>query len=86
MVAKFSFPFFYKKFFCFIEIGTNTDCVCVCVCSHSVMPNSLQPRGTVACQVPLSMRFPQARMLEWVAISFSTNTDQESIETQEMLV
>ena len=27
---------------------------------------------TVACQAPLSMGFSQARILEWVAISFSS--------------
>ena len=37
--------------------------------SHSVMSNSMTP-CTVACQAPLFMDF-QARILEWVAISFS---------------
>ena len=42
--------------------------VCVCVCVCSVMSNSLQPH--VACQTPVHGIF-QARILEWVAISFS---------------
>ena len=29
------------------------------------------PPSTAACQAPLSMGFPQASILEWVAISFS---------------
>ena len=28
------------------------------------------PMNCVACQAPLSMGFPQAKILEWVAISF----------------
>ena len=40
--------------------------------SHQVVSNSLQPcRRAVACQAPLSMEILQARILEWVAISFS---------------
>ena len=40
----------------------HTVCVCVCVCvsvvcTHSIMSDSLQPHGLVACQAPLSMRF-----------------------------
>ena len=39
--------------------------------SHSVMSESFVTPWTVACQVPLSMGLSQARILEWVAISFS---------------
>ena len=38
--------------------------------SHSIVPGSVTP-WTVAHQAPLSMGFPQARILEWVAISYS---------------
>ena len=49
-------------------------CVCVCVCvrfqllSHVLL--SATPQA-VACQVLLSKEFFQARILEWVAISYS---------------
>ena len=44
---------------------------CVCV-NHSVMSNSLWPHGLyVVLQTPLSMGILQARILKWVAISFS---------------
>ena len=33
---------------------------------------------TVACQAPLSMGFFQARILEWIAISFSTGIETRS--------
>ena len=36
---------------------------------------------TVACQAPLSMRFPQAKILEWVAISFSRASSRTGIKT-----
>ena len=42
----------------------------VVVLNHSVITNSVTP-WTVAHQVPPSVRFSQARILEWVAISFS---------------
>ena len=41
--------------------------------SPQVMRDSETP-WTVACQAPLSMGFLQARILEWVAISFSKTT------------
>ena len=41
--------------------------------SPHVMCDSVNP-WTVACQAPLSMGFLQARILEWVAISFSKMT------------
>ena len=43
---------------------------------------------TVACQAPLPMGFPMARILEWVAISFSrrylhhTGFEPRSLELQ----
>ena len=39
--------------------------------SHSVLSNSLPPPWTVAWQASLSMGLPQARILEWVSVSFS---------------
>ena len=41
------------------------------VLSHSVVSDSLQPPWTVARQAPRSMWNLQARILKWVAISFS---------------
>ena len=48
--------------------------VCVCV-SHSVMSNSLWPHR-LALQAPLVHGILQARILEWVAISFSRGSSQ----------
>ena len=39
--------------------------------SRSVVSDSLQPHELGTYQAPLSMGILQARMLEWVAISFS---------------
>ena len=41
-----------------------------CVLSHSVVSDSAAS-WTVACQTPLSTGILQARILEWVAMSFS---------------
>ena len=41
--------------------------------SRSVVSDSLQPHGTY--HAPLSMRFFQARILEWVAIPFCIISD-----------
>ena len=58
-------------------------CVCVCVCTRArmlyiydvvqslVCVQFFVTPWTVTCQAPLSMGFFQARMLEWIAISFS---------------
>ena len=43
---------------------------------HSAVSDSLSPPWTVARQAPLSMGFFQARVLEWVAISFSRRSSQ----------
>ena len=56
-------------------------CVCVCVCvSHSVMPDSLDP---VDCSLPGSSvhRILQARILEWVASSFSRGSSPPRDQT-----
>ena len=49
-------------------------CVCVCVCARTLVTQSCTffvTPWTVAYQAPLSMGTLQARILEWVAISFS---------------
>ena len=49
----------------------------MCVLSHSVVSDSLDKKSglyrpwTIACQASLSIGIVQARILEWVAISFS---------------
>ena len=43
----------------------------VAAVSHSVASDSFATPGTVVRQAPLSMGILQARILEWVAISFS---------------
>ena len=50
-------------------------CVCVCVCAHvrSVMSNSLWPQGPPDSSVH---RISQARILEWVATSFSRGSSE----------
>ena len=53
---------------------------CVSV-SCSVVSNSATPL-TVACQAPPSMGFFQARILEWVASSFSKGSSQPRDQTQ----
>ena len=55
-------------------------CVCVCVCVHvcvRLVTQSCWLFGTpwtVAAQAPLSMGILQARILEWVAMSFSRDS------------
>jgi len=51
--------------------------VCACLVIQSC-PNLCDPMD-IACQAPLSMGFFQARILEWVATSFSRGSlTQES--------
>ena len=47
--------------------------------SRSVMSDSAT-QWTVACQAPLSMGILQARILEWVAISFSRDLPDTGIQ------
>ena len=54
--------------------------------SRSVMSDSLRPPWTVAYQALLSMGFFQARVLEWVAISFSRGSSQPRDQTQVSLI
>ena len=58
-------------------------CVCVCVCARVRMLRRVQLFVTlwiVTRQFPLSMRFFQARILEWVAISLSTDLPDPGIK------
>ena len=48
-----------------------TESIKLLLFSCSVMSDSFETLWTVACQASLTMGFPQARILEWVAISFS---------------
>ena len=52
------------------------------VLSHSVVSDSLQPHGLVACQASLSMGILQARILEWVAMPSSWGSTQPRDRTQ----
>ena len=52
----------------------------VCVLSCSVVSDSFVTLWTVVCQAPMSMRFFQARILEWVAISSSRGLPDPGIE------
>ena len=61
-------------------LAENCACVCVCVCvcvrACSVVSDFVIPR-TVAHQAPLAF---QARILEWVAISYSRDLAGPGIE------
>ena len=48
-------------------------CVCVCVHACSVVSDSLQPHVACSCSLPGSSvhEIFQARILEWVSVSFS---------------
>ena len=51
------------------------SCVCVCVCVHTQLLSSVQLYTTLwteAHQVPLSMGFFQARILNWITVYSST--------------
>ena len=51
------------------------SCVCVCVCVHTQLLSSVQLFTTLwteAHQVPLSMGFFQARILNWITVYSST--------------
>jgi len=50
------------------------SCVGCAVRSHSVVSDSATP-WTVACQAPLSMGIPQARILDWVSRCWSWNSN-----------
>ena len=52
----------------------------LCLVSRSC-PTLLTPQ-TPACQAPLSMGIPQARMLEWAAMSSSRGSSQPRDRTQ----
>ena len=48
-------------------------CVCACVRARSVVSDSLQPHGLLACQAPLSMGFP--RQEYWTGLPFPSPRD-----------
>ena len=50
-------------------------------CLHAKSLQSCPTLWTVACQAPLSMGILQARILEWVAISFSKASSQPRYRT-----
>ena len=54
----------------------------VCVCSAAQCVQLFATPGTVAHQAPLSMEFFQARILEWVAISFSRGSSRPRNRTR----
>ena len=54
-------------------------CVCVCVCVFSVVFDFVIPR-TIAHQAPLVHGIFQARILEWIAISYSRDLPNPGIE------
>ena len=57
-------------------VALGLVCVCVCMCVCSVVSNSLWPHGV--CSLPDSSVHVilQARILEWVATSFSRGSSQ----------
>ena len=62
-------PHFHQELFPQITV-----CLIVCCCSITKLcPQLFVMPWTVACQVPLSVEFSQARILKWVAISISRN-------------
>ena len=72
----------------FLVVGTTKlvcVCVCVCVCmrmlSSSVMSDSCDP---IDCSLPGSCvhEILQARILEWVGISFSKGSSRPRDQTQ----
>ena len=53
---------------------------CVCALSRFSRVHLFATLGTVACQAPLSMGTPQARILEWVAMPSSRRSPDPGIE------
>ena len=53
----------------------HSHCVC-CVFSRSVVSWLFVTPWTVACQAPLSMGIPQARIMEWIAMPSSRGSSQ----------
>ena len=61
------------------KLGRGCVCVCVCVCSYAYLLSCVWLFATpwsAACQAPLSGGFFQARILEWVAISFTRGSSR----------
>ena len=60
-------------------MGTGLPSICLCV-NHSVISNSLQPHGLYSLPGSSVHGILQARILEWIAISFSRVSSQPRIE------
>jgi len=55
----------------------SCECICACVCVQSLsLVRFFVTPWTVACQIPLSMEFFQARIQEWVAMLTSRRSSQ----------
>ena len=70
-----------------VASGLNIIALCylfikhTCMFSHSIMPQFFVTPWTIACQAPLSIEFFQARILEWVAISYSRGSSRPRDQT-----
>ena len=68
------------------HIQSRSDCPqpcnCVCVFSCSVVSNSLRPHGLQPTRLPPSIGILQARILEWITISFSRGSSQPRREAR----
>ena len=62
-----------------MELSSITDGVTMSVFSHSVVSDSLQPHGVSSVHGIL-----QARVLEWVAISFSRGLPDPGMEPRSL--
>ena len=62
--------------------GQVSPCSPLLLFSPSVVSDSFTTLWTVAHQAPLSMGVPQARILDWVAISFSLRKGEEGFSVR----
>ena len=68
-----------------LKISMESHSGLCAVLSHSVVADS-GTLWTAAHHAPLSMGIPQARMLEWVAVPFSSGSSQPRDQTQVSLI
>ena len=76
--TRFSGSFLEKLYSAMDTCGPvlTSSCVCVCVCTQSFSPVQLfATLWTIACQAPVH-GILQARILEWIVISFSRGSSQ----------